>query len=54
MDTLGRVLAVVVHSARIQDRDGAKLVFARANLTGPWPGMRCVWADGDYAGKLIA
>ena len=54
MDTSGLVLAVVVHSARIQDRDGAKLVFARAKLRGPWPRMQHVWADGGYAGKLIA
>ena len=29
VDTLGLLLAVVVHSAAIQDRDGAKLVFDR-------------------------
>ena len=51
---MGRVLAVVVHSAKIQDRDGARLVFARAKLKGPWPRMQLVWADGGYAGKLIA
>ena len=54
VDTLGLVLAVVVHSAKVQDRDGARLVFARAKLQGPWPRMRHVWADGGYAGKLIA
>lgn len=54
VDTLGLVLAVVVHSAKIQDRDGAKLVFARAKLQGPWPRMQHVWADGGYAGQLIA
>jgi putative transposase len=54
VDTLGLVLAVVVHSAKIQDRDGAKLVFARAKLKGPWLRMQHVWADGGYAGKLIA
>jgi putative transposase len=53
VDTLGLVLAVVVHPANIQDRDGAKAVFARAPLTGPWPRMARVWADGGYAGKLI-
>lgn len=53
MDTLGSVLAVVVHPANIQDRDGAKAVFAKAGLTGPWPRMTRVWADGGYAGKLI-
>jgi putative transposase len=51
---MGLVLAVVVHSAKIQDRDGAKLVFARAQLKGPWPRVERVWADGGYAGKLIA
>jgi putative transposase len=54
VDTLGLLLAVVVHAANIQDRDGAKLVFARAKLLGPWPRMERVWADGGYAGKLIA
>lgn len=54
MDTLGLVLAVVVHPAKIQDRDGAKPVFARAKLKGPWPGMQPVGADGGYAGRLIA
>src|SRR5262249_8207864 len=32
VDTLGMVLAVVVHPANIQDRDGAKAVFAKAKL----------------------
>jgi putative transposase len=54
VDTVGLVLAVVVHSAKIQDRDGAKLVFARAKDKGPWPRMERVWGDGGYAGKLIA
>lgn len=54
VDTLGLVLAVVVHRANIQDRDGAKLVFAKAKVNGPWPRMERVWADGGYAGKLIA
>jgi putative transposase len=54
VDTLGLLLAVVVHPANIQDRDGAKLVFAKAKLLGSWPRMGRVWADGGYAGKLIA
>ena len=29
VDTLGLVLCVVVHSAQVQDRDGARLVFER-------------------------
>lgn len=53
VDTLGLLLAVVVHRANIQDRDGAKLVFAKAKIKGPWPRLKCLWADGGYAGKLI-
>jgi putative transposase len=41
----------VVHSADIQDRDGAKLVFGQAATL--FPGLKLVWADGGYAGKLI-
>jgi putative transposase len=54
VDTLGLLLAVVVHPANIPDRDGAQLVFAKAQLAGPWPRMGRVWADGGYAGKLIS
>jgi putative transposase len=53
VDTLGLLLAVVVHPANIQDRDGAELVFAEAQLLGSWPRMERVWADGGSAGKLI-
>lgn len=45
-------MAVVVHSAAIQDRDGAKLLFIRAAAS--FPTISLVWADGGYAGKLIA
>jgi len=48
---MGLVLAVVVHPANIQDRDGAKLVFEKA--TGRLPRLSLIWADGGYAGKLI-
>ena len=36
VDTLGLLLIVVVHSAAIQDRDDAKLVFARVNRVVLW------------------
>jgi putative transposase len=52
VDTLGLVRAVVVHAANIQDRDGAKLVLAR--MQGRFPRLLKVWADGVYAGGLIA
>jgi putative transposase len=51
VDTLGLLLAVVVHPADIQDRDGAKLVLAKA-LTC-LPRLQLIWADGGYAGGLI-
>ncbi len=52
VDTLGLVLAVVVHSAALQDRDGAKLVL---NQLGPhFPRLQLLWADGGYAGQLLA
>jgi putative transposase len=43
---------VVVHSAGIQDRDGAKWVFEK--LRGVYPRLRLIWADGGYAGQLVA
>lgn len=49
VDTLGMILAVVVHSAGIQDRDGAKPLLEKALWFG-W--LRKVWADGGYAGQL--
>lgn len=51
VDTLGLVLLVVVHSAALQDRDGAKLVLQRGKAS--WPRLQLVWADGGYAGKLV-
>jgi putative transposase len=51
VDTLGLVLAVVVHAANIQDRDGAKLVLAK--LLGRFSRLKLIWADGGYAGQLI-
>jgi putative transposase len=51
VDTLGLVLAVVVHAANIQDRDGAKLVLER--LKHKFSRLRLIWADGAYAGQLV-
>lgn len=51
VDTLGLVMAVVVHAASIQDRDGAKLVLQK--LAGRFARLSLIWADGGYAGKLI-
>ena len=48
---MGLVLAVVVHSADVQDRDGARLALVR--LVGRFPRLERIWADGAYAGKLV-
>jgi putative transposase len=41
----------MVHSAGIQDRDGAKPVLTA--LVARFPGLQLIWADGGYAGKLV-
>ena len=51
VDTLGLLLAVVVHSADMQDRDGAKLLFFK--VAALFPTISLVWADGGYSGQLI-
>jgi putative transposase len=51
VDVLGLVLAVVVHPADVQDRDGAKLVWEKAKHS--FSRLRLIWADGGYAGKLL-
>jgi putative transposase len=48
---MGLLLAVVVHSAKIQDRDGARLLFVKAAAL--FPTISLVWADGAYGGQLI-
>ena len=51
VDVMGLVLMVYVHSAGIQDRDGAKSVLEA--LMAGFPGVQLIWADGGYAGKLV-
>jgi putative transposase len=51
VDTLGLIIAIVVHAANVQDRDGAKLVLRK--LKGLFPRLVLIWADGGYAGKLL-
>lgn len=52
MDTVGLVLAVVVHAADIQDCVGARLVLSK--LVGRFPRLTLIWGDGGYTGSLIA
>ena len=51
VDVLGLLLIVMVHSAGIQDRDGAKQVLTR--LISCFPGLKLIWADEGYGGKLV-
>lgn len=50
-DTLGLLLTCEVHSADIQDRDGAALVFNK--LTSRFPFLEVIFADGGYAGEKV-
>ena len=50
-DTDGRLLAVEVHAADVQDRDGAKGVLKRSRRRFPF--VEKVYADGGYAGRLV-
>jgi putative transposase len=52
VDTLGLILAVVVHPANIQDRDGARLVLGKLTQAFGW--LRLIWADNGYAGDPLA
>ena len=51
-DTGGRLLTAVVHSAGVQDRDGAPAVFASIRST--FPELQHVFADGAYRGPKLS
>lgn len=51
VDTIGLLLMVVVHSADVQDRDGAKLLLEL--IKDHFPRLQLIWADGGYRGSLI-
>ncbi len=50
-DTLGLLLFAVIHSAGVQDRDGAPEVLKMIRYRFPW--LRHVFADGGYAGPKL-
>ena len=52
VDTCGFLLAVLVTSAAVQDRDGARLLLQ--NLAGFCKKLRLIWIDGAYRGPLVA
>jgi putative transposase len=51
VDTMGLILLVLVHSADVQDRDGARLLLSA--LVDRFPRLQLIWADAGYAGRLI-
>lgn len=51
VDTLGLMVGLVVHSADIQDRDGA--ATALKTILRRWPWLRHIFADGGYAGPKL-
>ena len=50
-DTAGHLIALVVHAASVQDRDGAVAVLVSVRALYPW--LRHVFADGGYAGDKL-
>jgi transposase len=52
VDTLGLLLGVVVTAASVQNRDGAMQLLAV--LQHKFSRLRLIWADGAYAGDLLA
>lgn len=52
VDTVGLLVVVLVSAASLQDRDGGRLVLSRARIA--MPSIALVWADGGYAGRLVA
>lgn len=50
-DTEGNLLTLEVHTADIQDRDGAVDVIARAHED--YPTLKLIYADGGYSGDKL-
>lgn len=50
-DTLGFMVGLVVHSAGVQDRDGAPVVLK--SIRSSQPKLRHIFADGGYAGPKL-
>lgn len=50
-DTEGNLVRALIHTADIQDRDGAPMLLAEIVRDFPW--LRHVFADGGYAGDKL-
>ncbi|MGQ5718425.1 IS5 family transposase [Pseudochrobactrum asaccharolyticum] len=51
VDTLGLLVGLMVHSAGIQDRDGAPDVLK--TILKRWPWLRHIFTDGGYTGPKL-
>jgi len=51
VDTFGFLVGAIVHSAGIQDRNGAVNVLKEIRHLCPW--LRHIYADGGYAGEKL-
>ena len=51
VDCEGLPMRVVVHSAAVQDRDGAGLVLDKIRRRFPW--LELIWADGGYNARQV-
>lgn len=51
VDTLGLILAIVIQSASVQDRDGAPSTIEK--MKDRWIRVIKIFADGGYRGQLI-
>jgi hypothetical protein len=52
VDVTGLLLVIVVTAASVQDRDGSRALLWR--LRTAFRTVTLIWADGGYAGKLLA
>jgi transposase len=52
VDVMGLILCIVVTAASVQDRDGARPLLWK--LAAGHHAITLIWADGGYAGKLVA
>jgi transposase len=52
VDTLGLKVGVTVHTADVQDRDGAEELLRRTRRRCPF--IEMIFADGGYQGPIMA
>ena len=51
VDSLGLILAIMITSAAVQDRDAAKSLIK--GLVAMFGRLQIIWADGGYLGALV-